>query len=286
MARIRTIKPEFPHSESMGNVSRDARLTFIQLWTLADDAGRLRGNSRMLASLLFPYDDDAKDLIEGWLTELERENCVQRYSIEGASYLQVCNWLKHQKIDKPSPSKLPRFDEASRIVAKAREASSGDLDLDLDVDLDLDREGKGEGSTRTRARVEPNVPRGSGTIDMGNFLTTISPTAAYESLLEDWRRDVPDCNPSAFEKWIVTVESKGRPMNAAMRLGQAKQLAGNGDFAEQLEVVEYCIAQGYKSLIPLRDVRARTRGMTREKPKDAPKRTWRPPPDETGAKAC
>ena len=60
MARIRTIKPEFPQSESMGRVSRDARLCFVMLWTIADDSGRLRGNSRMLASLLFPYDDDAK----------------------------------------------------------------------------------------------------------------------------------------------------------------------------------------------------------------------------------
>ena len=45
MGRIRTIKPEFPQSESMGRVSRDARLTFILLWTMADDAGRLRSCS-------------------------------------------------------------------------------------------------------------------------------------------------------------------------------------------------------------------------------------------------
>ena len=128
MARIRTIKPEFPHSESMGRVSRDARLTFIQLWTLADDSGRLRGNSRMLASLLFPYDDDAKKLIEGWLGELEGENCIVRYVVDDTSYIQVCNWLSHQKIDKPSASKLPPFDESSRKVAKPREPSSGDLD--------------------------------------------------------------------------------------------------------------------------------------------------------------
>lgn len=126
MARIRTIKPEFPHSESMGKVSRDARLTFIELWTLADDSGRLRGNSRMLASLLFPYDDDAPGLIETWLGELERERCIVRYSSDGTSCLQVCNWLNHQKIDKPSPSKLPEFVESSRIVARPRELSSGD----------------------------------------------------------------------------------------------------------------------------------------------------------------
>lgn len=126
MARIRTIKPEFPQSESMGRVSRDARLTFIELWTLADDEGRLRGNSRMLASLLFPYDDDAKDLIDGWLRELESEDCLTRYKIGGDSYIQISNWLIHQKIDKPSKSKIPAFDESSRILANPREVSSED----------------------------------------------------------------------------------------------------------------------------------------------------------------
>jgi hypothetical protein len=76
MPRIRTIKPEFPQSQSTGRVSRDARLLFILLWTIADDVGRTRAASRMLASLLFPYDDDAPALIEGWLAELERELCI------------------------------------------------------------------------------------------------------------------------------------------------------------------------------------------------------------------
>lgn len=127
MARIRTIKPEFPQSESMGNVSRDARLTFLQLWTIADDEGRLRGNSRMLASLLFPYDDDAPSLIDGWLGELEREQCIVRYKVEGQTYLQICKWLIHQKIDKPSKSKIPEFEEKHRILANPRECSSEDL---------------------------------------------------------------------------------------------------------------------------------------------------------------
>ena len=126
MARIRTIKPEFPHSESMGKVTRDARLAFILMWTLADDSGRLRGNSRMLASLLFPYDDDAPSLMEGWLAELERQACIDRYIVDGTTCVQIRNWLTHQKIDKPSPSKLPPFAESSRILANPRERSSGD----------------------------------------------------------------------------------------------------------------------------------------------------------------
>lgn len=119
MARIRTIKPEFPQSESMGRVSREARLCFILLWTIADDEGRLRGNSRMLASLLYPYDDDAPKLISKWLTELEQEGCVIVYEVEKNHYIQICNWLNHQKIDRPSTSKIeppsnPR--ESSRIL--------------------------------------------------------------------------------------------------------------------------------------------------------------------------
>jgi hypothetical protein len=128
MARIRTIKPEFPQSESMGRVSRESRLCFIMLWTLADDSGRLRGHSRMLASLLFPYDADAPSLIDDWLSELESERCIIRYVADGTSYVEICNWLNHQKIDRPSPSKIPPSDEQSRTIAKPRETSSEDLD--------------------------------------------------------------------------------------------------------------------------------------------------------------
>ncbi len=132
MARIRTIKPEFPQSESMGNISRDARLLFIQLWTICDDSGRARASSRMLASLLFPYDNDAPGLIDGWMIELEREGCLVRYEANNTKYLQVCKWLNHQKIDKPSASKIPPFDESSRTFDESsRTFSVGSKDLDL-----------------------------------------------------------------------------------------------------------------------------------------------------------
>lgn len=117
MARIRTIKPEFPQSESMGRVSRDARLLFIMLWTIVDDEGRTRAASRMLASLLYPYDDDAKIHIVQWLFELEREGCITLYSHDGNAYLQIENWLSHQRIDHPAKSRLPA------PVAKPREDS-------------------------------------------------------------------------------------------------------------------------------------------------------------------
>jgi len=134
MSRIRTIKPEFPLSETMGRVSRDARLLFIQLWTIVDDAGRTRAASRVLASLLYPFDDDAKDLIDDWLAELESVDAVRRYEVDGTTYLEVVKWLTHQRIDRPSPSRLPANDgnstkprESSRIL----DAGSGPRTLDL-----------------------------------------------------------------------------------------------------------------------------------------------------------
>jgi hypothetical protein len=152
MGRIRTIKPEFPQSESMGRVSRDARLCFVLMWTLADDEGRLRGNSRMLASLLFPYDDDAPGLIGDWLDELDRDGCIERYEAAGSSYIQIANWLSHQKIDKPSASKIPPIEDASRILANPRESSS------LDQGPRTKDQGRDQGKDHSGAKA-PSVPK-------------------------------------------------------------------------------------------------------------------------------
>lgn len=113
MARIRTIKPELPQSETVGRLSREARLLFVLLFTVADDAGRVRAASRLLASLLYPYDDDAPGLIDGWLDELVDQKQVRLYEVDGSRYLEIVKWLEHQKIDRPSASKLPAPPEAS-----------------------------------------------------------------------------------------------------------------------------------------------------------------------------
>lgn len=112
--RIRTIKPEFWTSESIGKLSRNARLLFIGLWSLADDSGRLRGALPYLSGQLFPYDSDATPAnIAAWLAELCRLGMVRRYEVDGSGYLDIPKWLKHQKIEKPSKSRFPEFVEDS-----------------------------------------------------------------------------------------------------------------------------------------------------------------------------
>lgn len=150
MARIRTIKPEFPQSETIGRLSRDARLLFVQLWTIADDDGRARAASRMLASLLYPYDDDAPKLIGKWLDELEGAGCIRRYEADGGTYLDIPNWQKHQKIDRPSKSRIPEFVEGSRVLASVQRASDADLGPSTkDLGKDLDQSCAVADATRT-----------------------------------------------------------------------------------------------------------------------------------------
>lgn len=160
MARIRSIKPEFPQSETIGKLSRDARLLFVQLWTIVDDAGRARAASRMLASLLYPYDDDAPTLIEAWLAELEMHGCVRRYEVDGSSFLDLPNWLKHQKIDRPSASKIPAFVEASphpREHSRAFDADLGSRIMDLGPRISSDAD-----ASDARADDAPIPPTGVG----------------------------------------------------------------------------------------------------------------------------
>lgn len=107
MARIRSIKPEFPEDESLGGVSRDARFLYILLWTRCDDLGRFRASPALLAGQLYPYDDDVTARsVTGWLDELVAIDRVRLYEVNGQQYAEVVKWSKHQRIDNASKQNL------------------------------------------------------------------------------------------------------------------------------------------------------------------------------------
>jgi len=114
----------------------------------------------MLASLLYPYDTGETGLpglVEQWLCELARENCVRLYEVDGAHYLEIVNWLKHQKIDHPSKSKLPgpsdMFAKPREDIGDPRASRARGLDLGpgpRTKDLDLDQ----GANSRARAKMD------------------------------------------------------------------------------------------------------------------------------------
>lgn len=107
MARIRNIKPTFFASEDIAALTFRARLTFIGLWTQADDEGRLKANPKIIKGAIWPLDDDVNaDDVAQDLDELERGQRIRRYDVDGVTYLEVQGWA-HQKPNKPTPSRLP-----------------------------------------------------------------------------------------------------------------------------------------------------------------------------------
>ncbi|MCX5397184.1 hypothetical protein [Streptomyces sp. NBC_00102] len=109
MARIRTIKPEAFISESLAEVSVEAERTFYGLLTQSDDQGRHRDNAAIIAGLLWPLRAEHTSVhVEDDLHQLANAGLICRYTgCDGRRYLHIVTWSEHQKIDKPSQSRVP-----------------------------------------------------------------------------------------------------------------------------------------------------------------------------------
>lgn len=101
MARIRTIKPEFWHDEKLAPCDALTRLVFLGLISAADDFGRVLDNERVLDAFMFP---DTEDSVREPLANLSRMGRVRRgKTASGQRIIQIVNWERHQKVDKPQP---------------------------------------------------------------------------------------------------------------------------------------------------------------------------------------
>ncbi|MFJ4184169.1 hypothetical protein [Kitasatospora sp. NPDC089509] len=109
MARIRSIKPETWVSETLSEVSIPAMVTFLGMTNHADDHGRHRDNAAIVYGLIWPMRDEINRAdVEGHLQQLAAGGAVCRYTgCDGRRYFHYPTWRLHQKIDKPSLSRLP-----------------------------------------------------------------------------------------------------------------------------------------------------------------------------------
>ena len=108
MARNRMIKPEFWEDSKIALLSDKAKLLFIALWNFADDEGFLENNKNWIAVKCFPYEKNVK--IEKILAELFKIGVI----FEKNGIIQIKNFLKHQKINRPIKSELSqKFTEHS-----------------------------------------------------------------------------------------------------------------------------------------------------------------------------
>ncbi len=106
--RARVIHPGFWQDEKLARCEPLARLTFIGLLTFADDEGRLRAHPCLLKAALFPYDPEiTPEGIERWLSQLEDQGIIIRYTHHGEHYCFIKNFRRYQKLRRPRRSTLP-----------------------------------------------------------------------------------------------------------------------------------------------------------------------------------
>nr|BFD94042.1 hypothetical protein KitaXyl93_54020 [Kitasatospora sp. Xyl93] len=109
MARIRSVKPETWVSETLAEVSIPAMVTFLGMTNHADDHGRHRDQAAIIYGLIWPLRDEiSRADVEEHLRQLAAVGAICRYTgCDGRKYFHYPTWHNHQKIDKPSLSRLP-----------------------------------------------------------------------------------------------------------------------------------------------------------------------------------
>lgn len=161
MARIRTIKPEFFTSLTIADLTPEQRLTFIGLWTHADDAGRCVDDARLIKAAIWPLDDRTAADIEIDLKALTESSLITRYMLNRKRYIAVTGWDEHQRINRPTPSKLPAPEEGDPTPPDpVTRHDGGSLSTHAQLSEDSRQERKGKEGNR-EGKGNPPTPRQS-----------------------------------------------------------------------------------------------------------------------------
>lgn len=121
--RIRSIKPEAWQDERIAGLSRDGRLLWVVLVTMADDEGRFRVVPSLILAHGYLYDRDAARRLNSWLQELSTSGLVALYEVGDHAFGVFPKWKLNQRISKPSKSVLPA-PPSSILVAEPDERAA------------------------------------------------------------------------------------------------------------------------------------------------------------------
>ncbi len=146
MPRIRTIKPDIWQDEEVGRGKPHVRLAWIGLITQADDEGRLLYRPRILRTSIFPYDDDLfdQDMVT-MLDVLQEAKLLLVYKVNGKELVQIVNWEKHQRVNRPTPSQWdpPDPELLSTFLSDDGAFTEGSLNTHGDITESSCTDGKG-----------------------------------------------------------------------------------------------------------------------------------------------
>lgn len=159
MARRRVISPQIWQSEDFSNLSLLARLTFIGLFSNADDEGRGHAKAGYVKSTVFPYDDGMRvSDIDKALSEIASNVSVTFYAHDGKEYYSLDNWSEWQKVERATPSKLPSPEEGERIRIPQKCAEKSNILTVSSKSVNPHRQITEESPTNHRSLGEESAP--------------------------------------------------------------------------------------------------------------------------------
>jgi hypothetical protein len=111
--RIRTIKPEFWQHPVMSRLPYDTRILALGLLNLADDEGYFNADADYIRGAVLFREDSSN--VRRMLDELSRSEWITLCGTPERPIGRVVNFRKHQRVDRPQPSRLKQYalDESS-----------------------------------------------------------------------------------------------------------------------------------------------------------------------------
>ena len=213
MGRIRHIKPELFLDEDLATHKPIVRLLFIGLWTLADCEGRMEDRPARIKAQLFPYeplDTDAS------LDALANTGHVIRYIVDGRRYLQVTNFLKHQRLsgkEAQADSVFPSPEAAGNRQGSDGEGS-GSIGEAPDVQGREGRGGEGEGKDIADSLPRLNDPEAVSIATLPCLGKGPKEWPITAKMLESWKDAYPGVSPVAEVKkmrlWLESNPKNGK----------------------------------------------------------------------------
>jgi hypothetical protein len=117
--RIRTVKPEFWVHPVMSRLPYDTRILALGLLNLADDEGYFDADPDYIRGAVLFREDSSN--VRRMLDELSRSEWIDLCGGPDRPIGRVVNFRKHQRVDRPQPSRLKQYalDESSTNPRRA-----------------------------------------------------------------------------------------------------------------------------------------------------------------------
>lgn len=224
MARIRSVKPELRSDDLVASWPFEVRYFWVLFWGYLDDYGRGLDLPKTIAGDCFPLDERIMPAtVDRWLNLMTRglddaqPGPVCRYRIGSTAYVHCVNWPRHQKPNRPTPSRLPRcpiHDKPTESFTESPYGSARDSLTESPHGDSRDRAAE----QQSRGAVEQQQPGGEP-----------PPAAAVRLLLEALEAETP--TRAEAEAIAARIQRDRRPKNLT---GLLRTIAAAGELPELL----------------------------------------------------